>query len=116
MSGGPQNPDAAGVMLDDRQHVHAGADEGHGLLPRKALDDALPLPLDVLPLDEAVALLRKAARIDDHPRDEPLLAREADALDGVVFAHTSSATVEDATKIHNDMPSAAAAVTCVRLP
>ncbi|WP_194909903.1 tetratricopeptide repeat protein [Catenulispora rubra] len=28
----------------------------------KALDDALPIPLDVLPLEEAVALLRRAAR------------------------------------------------------
>jgi tetratricopeptide (TPR) repeat protein len=44
----------------------------------KALDDALPLPLDVLPLDEAVALLRKAARLGDHPRDEPLLEQAAE--------------------------------------
>ncbi|HEX5496301.1 MAG TPA: hypothetical protein VFX70_17180, partial [Mycobacteriales bacterium] len=44
----------------------------------KALDDALPLPLDVLPPEEAVTLLRKAARLDDHPRDEPLLGRAAE--------------------------------------
>jgi tetratricopeptide (TPR) repeat protein len=41
----------------------------------KALDDALPLPLDVLAPGEAVALLRKAARLDDHQGDKPLLAR-----------------------------------------
>jgi hypothetical protein len=44
----------------------------------KALDDALPLPLDVLAPGEAVALLRKAARLDDRPQDEPLLARVAE--------------------------------------
>jgi len=44
----------------------------------KALDDALPLPLDVLPPDEAVALLRKAARLDDHPQDDPLLEQAAE--------------------------------------
>ncbi|MEU4829014.1 hypothetical protein AB0H37_44875, partial [Actinomadura sp. NPDC023710] len=31
MSGGAQDSDAAGVVLDDRQHVHAGAGEGHSL-------------------------------------------------------------------------------------
>lgn len=44
----------------------------------KALDDALPLPLDVLAAGDAVALLRIAARLDDHPGDEPLLARVAE--------------------------------------
>jgi tetratricopeptide (TPR) repeat protein len=44
----------------------------------KALDDALPLPLDVLPPGEAVALLRKAARLGNHPRDVPLLERAAE--------------------------------------
>jgi tetratricopeptide (TPR) repeat protein len=42
-----------------------------------ALDDALPLPLDVLSPDEAVALLRKAARLGEHPQDEPLLEQAA---------------------------------------
>ncbi len=31
VAGGAQNTDAAGVVLDDRQHVHAGARESHGL-------------------------------------------------------------------------------------
>ncbi|HEY3871112.1 MAG TPA: tetratricopeptide repeat protein [Actinocrinis sp.] len=44
----------------------------------KALDDALPLSLDVLAPEQAVALLRKAARLDGHPRDEPLLAQAAE--------------------------------------
>jgi nucleoside phosphorylase/tetratricopeptide (TPR) repeat protein len=44
----------------------------------KALDDALPVALDVLAPEEAVALLHKAARLDDRPRDEVLLARAAE--------------------------------------
>lgn len=44
----------------------------------KALDDAVPLPVDVLPLGEAAALLRKAARLGEHPQDEPLLAQVAE--------------------------------------
>ncbi|WP_157436069.1 serine/threonine-protein kinase [Actinospica robiniae] len=46
----------------------------------KALDDALPLPLDVLPQPEAVALLRKAARLGEHEReqDQPLLEQAAE--------------------------------------
>jgi tetratricopeptide (TPR) repeat protein len=44
----------------------------------KTLDDALPLPLDVLPPDEAAALLRKAGRLSDHPPDEPLLKQAAE--------------------------------------
>jgi tetratricopeptide (TPR) repeat protein len=36
----------------------------------KALDDAVPLPLDVLPLDEAVALLRQAARVREELADD----------------------------------------------
>jgi tetratricopeptide (TPR) repeat protein len=44
----------------------------------KALDDALPLPLDVLPGQEAVALLRKASRLDEHPGDRPLLEQAAE--------------------------------------
>ncbi len=44
----------------------------------KALDDALPLPLDVLSRREAVVLLRKAARLSEHAEDEPLLARVAE--------------------------------------
>ena len=43
-----------------------------------ALDDALPVPLDVLAPEEAVTLLRKAARLDEHPQDEMLLARAAE--------------------------------------
>ncbi|HEV2637647.1 MAG TPA: tetratricopeptide repeat protein [Actinocrinis sp.] len=35
----------------------------------KALDDAVPLALDVLALEEAVALLRQAARVRDDPTD-----------------------------------------------
>lgn len=37
----------------------------------KDLDDAMPLPLDVLGRPEAVALLRQAARIRDIPADDP---------------------------------------------
>ena len=44
----------------------------------KALDDALPLSLDVLPLAEAVALSRKAARLGEDPRNEPLLEQAAE--------------------------------------
>jgi tetratricopeptide (TPR) repeat protein/transcriptional regulator with XRE-family HTH domain len=44
----------------------------------KALDDALPLSLDVLPPQEAVTLLRTAARLNPAPQDEPLLARTAE--------------------------------------
>ena len=44
----------------------------------RALDDALPLPLDVLPREEAVALLRKAARLDGHSGDRPLLEQAAE--------------------------------------
>ena len=44
----------------------------------KALDDALLLPLDVLPLGEAVALLRKAARLGEGPVDEALLEQAAE--------------------------------------
>jgi tetratricopeptide (TPR) repeat protein len=44
----------------------------------KALDDALPVSLDVLASEEAVTLLRKAARLDEHPQDEVLLARAAE--------------------------------------
>jgi predicted ATPase len=36
----------------------------------KALDDAVPLPLDVLPPDEAVKLLRDAARVASDPAPE----------------------------------------------
>ncbi|HTJ69817.1 MAG TPA: tetratricopeptide repeat protein [Actinospica sp.] len=43
----------------------------------KALDDALPLALDVLPRDEAVTLLRKAARLGTDAEDE-LLERAAE--------------------------------------
>ena len=43
-----------------------------------ALDDALPLALDVLPPAEAVALLRKAARLGGDFAEEPLLARAAE--------------------------------------
>ena len=39
----------------------------------KSLDDALPLALDVLSREEAVVLLRKAARLDANAADEPLL-------------------------------------------
>ena len=42
------------------------------------LDDALPLSLDVLPRQEAVALLRKAGRLDDDPHDEPMLEQAAE--------------------------------------
>ena len=43
-----------------------------------ALDDALPLPLDVLAAGDAVALLRKAARLETgQPPDEPLLEQAA---------------------------------------
>jgi tetratricopeptide (TPR) repeat protein len=44
----------------------------------KALDDAVPLPLDVLAIDQAVALLRKTARLAPDATDaanEPLLAQ-----------------------------------------
>lgn len=46
----------------------------------KALDDALPIPLDVLAPEEATALLRKAARldVDDLCQGEALLARAAE--------------------------------------
>jgi hypothetical protein len=42
----------------------------------KALDDALPLPLplDVLPAEQARAPPRRAARLGEDPHDEPLLA------------------------------------------
>jgi tetratricopeptide (TPR) repeat protein len=43
-----------------------------------ALDDALPVALDVPALGEAVALLRKAARLDVDAADEPLLERAAE--------------------------------------
>jgi tetratricopeptide (TPR) repeat protein len=43
----------------------------------KALDDALPLPLDVLSPDEAVTLLAGAARLDHHPDTAPLLEQAA---------------------------------------
>ena len=44
----------------------------------KALDDALPLPLDVLPIGAAVALLRQAARFDSAPADEALWQQAAE--------------------------------------
>jgi nucleoside phosphorylase/tetratricopeptide (TPR) repeat protein len=44
----------------------------------KALDDALPVALDVLAPEEAVALLHKAARLGDQPWDDVLLARAAE--------------------------------------
>ena len=44
----------------------------------KALDDALPVALDVLPLGEAVTLLRKAACLDGDATEEALLQRAAD--------------------------------------
>ncbi|MBR7838885.1 tetratricopeptide repeat protein, partial [Actinospica durhamensis] len=43
----------------------------------KALDDALPLPLDVLPPGEAVTLLRRAARLGEEPGNEALLEQAA---------------------------------------
>lgn len=44
----------------------------------KALDDALPLPLDVLPVRTAVALLRQAARTESAPADEALWQQAAE--------------------------------------
>jgi tetratricopeptide (TPR) repeat protein len=44
----------------------------------KALDDAVPVPLDVLPEEQAVALLRRAARMSGEPADEALWERAAD--------------------------------------
>ena len=44
----------------------------------KALDDALPLPLDVLAPGEAVTLLRKAARLGEDPGNEALLEQAAE--------------------------------------
>jgi DNA-binding SARP family transcriptional activator len=40
----------------------------------KGLDDAYSFPLDVLPLDDAVALFCKAARLERDPADGPILA------------------------------------------
>jgi tetratricopeptide (TPR) repeat protein/transcriptional regulator with XRE-family HTH domain len=44
----------------------------------KALDDAVPLQLDMLPLDQAVTLLRQAARAGAPPADDPGWERVAD--------------------------------------
>lgn len=44
----------------------------------KALDDTLPVPLDVLALEEAVALLRSAAGAPDEPADDELWVRTAE--------------------------------------
>ena len=52
----------------------------------KALDDALPLPLDVLAPGEAVVLLRKAARLDGRQQDQALLERAAELCGRVPLA------------------------------
>jgi tetratricopeptide (TPR) repeat protein/transcriptional regulator with XRE-family HTH domain len=44
----------------------------------KALDDAVPLPLDMLPPDEAVALLRRSAHARREPADEAQWERVAE--------------------------------------